>query len=178
MRYGLGNIIEMDFDTVIDKVIVELRKEGLNMMRSVIILMFLFFSMVTTILAEEGLSKDITVYKKPDCKCCNKWITYLEEHGYNVTAINTRDVFAEKRRLGVPPEIKACHTAVIDGYVVEGHATHRDIKRLLVFQPDIKGIAVPDMPVGSPGMEKGDIKEPYNVMSFDEEGKIDVFVKH
>ena len=146
--------------------------------RLVFVVLGLLCSMESTLLADDGLSKDITVYKNPDCKCCKKWIKYLEEHGYNVTAINTRGVLAEKRRLGVPPEIKACHTAVIDGYVVEGHATHRDIKRLLIFRPDVKGIAVPDMPIGTPGMERGDTKEPYNVLSFDEEGNIEIFVKH
>jgi len=84
----------------------------------------------------------------------------------------------KKKRLGVPEKIAACHTAVIDGYVVEGHVAHRDIKRLLLLRPDIKGIAVPGMPTGTPGMEKGDIKEKYNVMSFDKEGKIEIFSKH
>ena len=147
-------------------------------MRFVFIIIILFFGIETILLADDGLPKDIVVYKKPECECCNKWITYLKEHNYNVTEINTRDVYAEKKRLGVPPQIKACHTAVIDGYVVEGHVTHRDIKRLLLFRPDVKGIAVPDMPIGTPGMERGDTKEPYNVLSFDEEGNIEIFVKH
>ncbi len=124
------------------------------------------------------LSKDIVVYKKTECTCCTKWIDYLKEHNYNVTEKNTRNVFAEKARLGVPEKIAACHTAVIDGYVVEGHVTVRDIKRLLLFRPDIKGIAVPDMPIGTPGMERGNEREPYNVMSFDEQGNVEVFVSH
>jgi hypothetical protein len=87
-------------------------------------------------------------------------------------------VLAVKKRLGVPEKLAACHTAVIDGYVVEGHITHRDIKRLLLFRPDIKGIAVPGMPVGTPGMESGNTVQPYNVMSFDEQGAVEVFVEH
>ncbi len=127
--------------------------------------------------AKDVYSKDITVYKNPQCGCCNKWISYLKKNNYNVTEKNTRDVLAEKKRLGVPEKLAACHTAVIDGYVVEGHVTDRDIKRLLLFRPKIKGIAVPGMPIGTPGME-GSTKESYNVMSFDKKGNIKTFVKH
>ncbi len=147
-------------------------------MRFFYITLILFFSVQTTLLANDGISKDILVYKNPNCGCCKKWINYLKEHDYNVTAIDTRDVFSEKKRLRVPPKIAACHTAVIDGYVVEGHATHREIKRLLLFRPDIIGIAVPDMPTGTPGMEKGDAKASYNTMSFDKDGNIEIFVEH
>jgi len=147
-------------------------------MRFVYLTMALFISIQSTLLANDGISKDIVVYKNPKCSCCKKWINYLKENDYNVTAVDTRDVFAEKTRLGVPPKVAACHTAVIDGYVVEGHATHREIKRLLLFQPEIKGIAVPDMPTGTPGMEKGNTKERYNTMSFDKDGNIEIFVEH
>jgi len=128
--------------------------------------------------AEQLLPKDITVYKNPDCGCCNDWIKYLRKHKYNVTTISTRKVHSEKARLGVPPEVSACHTAVIGNYVVEGHVTHRDITRLLLFQPDVIGIAVPGMPIGTPGMERGDTVVPYEVKSFDKEGNIKTFVKH
>ena len=147
-------------------------------MRLVLVLLALFISLASEVIAEDFIPKDIVVYKKPDCTCCKKWIKYLEEHDYKVTAIDTMDVFAEKKRLDVPSDIKACHTAVIDGYVVEGHVTDRDIKRLLIFRPDVKGIAVPDMPIGTPGMERGDTKEKYNVYSFDENGNIEIFVEH
>ena len=152
---------------------------GVLSLRFAITLVVLLFTWKSTLLADDSLPKDITVYKKPECTCCKKWIKYLEEQGYNVTAIDTWDVLAEKKRLGVPPEVKACHTAVIDGLVVEGHVTDRDIKRLLLFRPEgIIGIAVPDMPEGTPGMEKGDRKEPYNTMSFDAKGNVEVFVNH
>ena len=132
----------------------------------------------TVVLANDDITKDIVVYKNPECGCCSKWVSYLESHGYNVTIEDTRDVYAQKKRLGVPEKLAACHTAVIDGYVVEGHVTHRDIKRLLLFRPDVTGISVPGMPIGTPGMERGDSKQPYNVMSFDKQGKVEVFVKH
>lgn len=148
-----------------------------NFIRFLLILTSSIF-LTTTVQAQFEIPNEITVYKKPDCFCCDKWVKYLRKHKYKVTVINTRNVAAEKKRLGVPVELKACHTAEIGGYVVEGHITHRDIKRMLVFQPNITGIAVPGMPIGTPGMERGNKVEKYNVMSFDGDGNIKVFVEH
>ena len=148
-------------------------------MKNILLILFLSLSFTITAYAKGVISKDITVYFNPECGCCHKWIKYLKENNYNVTEINTRNVAAEKKRLGVPEKLAACHTAVIDGYVVEGHATHRDIKRLLLLRPNVTGIATPGMPIGSPGMERGNTKEKYNVMTFDKKtGKTEVFVKH
>lgn len=144
----------------------------------IILIIALMLSISSVGYSQDRQIKDIVVYKNPECVCCKKWIKYLKKNNYNVTEKNTRDVFAEKKRLGVPEKISACHTAVIDGYVVEGHVTHRDIKRLLLLRPDIKGIAVPGMPTGTPGMEKGEAREQYNTMSFDKKGKIKVFSQH
>jgi len=144
----------------------------------IFIFVALFFCTETYVCADELLSKDITVYKNPECSCCNKWIKYLRKNNYNVTEIITRNVYSEKERFGVPYEISSCHTAVIGGYVVEGHVTHCDITRLLLFQPDVIGISVPGMPIGTPGMERGDTVETYSVMSFDKAGKIKTFVQH
>ena len=146
--------------------------------KSIIMLVILNILAITTAVASDGLVRDIVVYKNPECGCCTKWVKYLQDNNYNVTIEHTRDVLAVKKRLGVPEKLAACHTAVIDGYVIEGHITHRDIKRLLLFRPDIKGIAVPGMPVGTPGMESGSTVQPYNVMSFDEQGTMEVFVEH
>ncbi len=144
------------------------------------IIRFITFSLflITNANAADILSKNITVYKNPECDCCVKWIEYLQSYGYQVDQQNVRDVYKIKKKLGVPLELSACHTAVIDGYVVEGHITHRDIKRLLLFKPKVKGIAVPGMPIGTPGMERGDKKEPYKVFTFDEDGNSEVFVEH
>ena len=147
-------------------------------MKSVFMLAILSVLAVTTAFASDGLTRDIFVYKNPECGCCTKWVKYLQDNNYNVTIEHTRDVLAVKKRLGVPEKLAACHTAVIDGYVVEGHITHRDIKRLLLFRPDNKGIAVPGMPVGTPGMESGSTVQRYNVISFDEQGATEVFVEH
>lgn len=147
-------------------------------MKTLLTILILSFSVISLAFTKDEQSKDIVVYKNPECGCCKKWVKYLEDNNYNVIEKNTRNVLAEKKRLGIPEKLAACHTAIIDGYVVEGHVTDRDIKRLLLFRPDIKGIAVPGMPIGTPGMESGNTKEPYNVMSFDKQGKVDVFVKH
>jgi len=147
-------------------------------MKISLIVLILSFCMQSQSFAGNSHSKDITVYKNPSCGCCNKWISYLKDNNFNVIEENTRDVFAIKKRLGVPEKLAACHTAVIDGYVVEGHVTASDIKRLLLLRPEVKGIAVPGMPVGTPGMEKGNSKEPYNVITFDDKGNEKIFVKH
>jgi len=143
-----------------------------------IILAFLIFALLPVSGAQAELAKNIVVYKSPHCGCCTKWVNYLEGRGYRVEAINTQDVYVWKKKYAVPEKIAACHTAVIDGYVVEGHVTDRDIKRLLLTRPNISGIAVPGMPVGTPGMENGNAREAYDVISFDEEGRTEVFVKH
>jgi len=146
--------------------------------KSVLMLAMLNILAIATVFANDAQVRDIVVYKNPECGCCTKWVEYLQENNYNVTIEHARDVLAVKKRLGVPEKLAACHTAVIDGYVVEGHITHRDIKRLLLFRPDIKGIAVPGMPVGTPGMESGSTVQPHNVMTFDEQGNTEVFVEH
>ena len=148
-------------------------------MKSILVAAMIGFLSATTAGAGDyDTPKDIVVYKNPQCGCCTKWVTYLEGHGYNVTVDEKRDVYEIKEELGVPVNLAACHTAIIDGYIVEGHITHRDIQRLLLLRPDVKGIAVPGMPVGTPGMEVGDIKHPYNVISFDENGMMQVFAEH
>ncbi|MFV1872754.1 MAG: DUF411 domain-containing protein [Oleiphilus sp.] len=144
-------------------------------------LLFQFFVMLVVtplVFADDLLSKDITVYKNPECGCCFKWVDYLKGYDYNVNVIDTRDVLSIKAKHKIPEQLAACHTAMIDGYIIEGHVTERDIRRLLLFRPKVKGIAVPGMPFGTPGMERGDTIESYNVMSFDEEGNIEVFVEH
>lgn len=116
----------------------------------------------------------VTVYKSPTCGCCNKWIEHLEANGYDVVAHDVRDLNAVKRQLGIAPALASCHTAIVDDYLVEGHVPADVIGRLLEERPAIAGIAVPGMPMGSPGME-GPYSEPYDVLAFDRAGKISVF---
>ena len=107
----------------------------------------------------------VTVHKDPGCGCCTGWVEHLEAAGFPVTANNTPRMNAVKARLGVPHELAACHTAEVAGYVIEGHVPAAAIDRLLAERPAAKGLAVPGMPVGSPGMEGGE-PEIYDVVLF------------
>ena len=118
----------------------------------------------------------VLVHKTPTCGCCNGWIEHLEAAGFTVDARNTTDIMSVKRDGGVPVAMTSCHTALIDGYVVEGHVPIDQIQRLLSERPDIAGIAVPGMPVGSPGMEGRNAK-PYQVLSFGRDGSASVFAE-
>ena len=108
----------------------------------------------------------IEVYKSPTCGCCNDWNDHLKTNGFSVV---THDVGnnAARARLGLPARYGSCHTAAVDGYVVEGHVPAREIRRLLKERPPATGLAVPEMPFGSPGMDGpkyGDKVEPYDVL--------------
>ncbi len=119
----------------------------------------------------------VSVYKDPNCGCCKNWIEHLIKHGYRVDAKDTPDMAAIKRTLGVPDALGACHTAVVNGYLIEGHVPAEDIDRLLDRRPRVAGLAVPGMPMGSPGMESPR-KQHYQVFTFDKSGKTTVFASH
>jgi hypothetical protein len=133
--------------------------------RWIALAMLMLFS-IATIAVSPAHSQEITVYKTPSCGCCTKWVDHLAENGFEVTVQSLDDLSPVKSRLGVPRELQSCHTAEIDGYVIEGHVPAADIERLLEERPDATGIAVPGMPVGSPGMEYGARKDPYDVILF------------
>ena len=121
----------------------------------------------------------IDVYKSPTCGCCSKWVDHLREEGFEVRTTDTNDLADVKASHGVPTQLESCHTALVAGYVVEGHVPASDIERLLRERPGISGVAVPGMPIGSPGMEvPGTKAQPYDVISFDEGGRTDVFASH
>jgi hypothetical protein len=126
---------------------------------------------------EPAKKPTITVYKDPNCGCCKNWIEYLVKHGYRVDAKDSPDMAAIKRTLGVPNALGACHTAVVNGYLIEGHVPAADIDRLLERRPRVAGLSVPGMPMGSPGME-GPRSQPYQVYTFDKSGKTTVFARH
>lgn len=119
----------------------------------------------------------ITVYKDPGCRCCKNWIDHLIKHGYRVDAKDTPAMAEVKRTLGVPEALTSCHTAIVNGYVIEGHVPAADIAKLLKEKAKVAGLAVPGMPVGSPGME-GPRKQHYQVLSFDKNGKTKVFASY
>jgi hypothetical protein len=112
----------------------------------------------------------ITVHREPNCGCCLGWVQHLEKAGFRTKVLETRDVDAVKRRLGVPDDLAACHTAEIAGYVVEGHVPAIALKRFLAEKPNATGLAVPGMPIGSPGMEGGK-PEAYEVILFEPNGR-------
>lgn len=110
----------------------------------------------------------VTVHKDPNCGCCGAWVDHLRKAGFQVTVIETPGMNRVKARLGVRPELASCHTAEVAGYVVEGHVPASAIERLLTEKPKATGLAVPGMPIGSPGMEvEGQEPETYEVLLFD-----------
>lgn len=121
----------------------------------------------------------VEVFKTPTCGCCSKWVEHMRANGFVVRTSDLNDLTEIKKARGVPDNAQSCHTAVVAGYVVEGHVPAADVKRLLSEKPAIAGITVPGMPVGSPGMEyPGTKAQPYNVLSFDKKGATAVFAKH
>lgn len=122
-------------------------------------------------------NKNITVYRSPSCGCCGVWIEHMKKHGFQVTDIKTDDMEAIKQQHNLPLNLASCHTAIIDGYIMEGHIPADDIKRFLKQKPNFKGLTVPAMPLGTPGMEAGNRKQPFDVMAFNSNGTVEVF-KH
>ncbi len=143
------------------------------------IMMMVFFVFAGRLaLAEIGEIKDVVVYRSPSCGCCGKWVQHLKDNNFNVIDNVVHDVDSVKRKYGVPSELASCHTAIVGDYVIEGHVPIEDIEKLLSLKADVSGIAVPGMPVGTPGMEMGDRKDAYKVIAFDKEGRKQVFSVH
>jgi hypothetical protein len=121
----------------------------------------------------------ITVYKDPSCGCCTKWVAHLQANGFAPEVHDRSDMDALKDGLGVPAALRSCHTAIAGKYVIEGHVPAADVKRLLSTKPaGTFGIAVPGMPVGSPGMEMGNRRDRYDVVAFGAAGSTRVFAQH
>lgn len=129
--------------------------------------------------AEEAVAdKEITVYRSPTCGCCGKWIDHVKQNHFVIKDIVSDDMQAIKQKYGVPEKLASCHTAIVDGYVIEGHVPAADIQKLLQTKPKIVGISAPGMPMGSPGMEMGGHADNYDVVSFDNAGNVQVFSEH
>lgn len=120
----------------------------------------------------------VTVFKDPNCGCCKSWVDHLRKHGFDVVTRDTSDLGGPKRTGRVPEPLHSCHTAFVNGYVVEGHVPAADIQRLLREKPKVAGIAVAGMPAGSPGMEVGGRIERYAVIAFNRDGSTRVFARH
>jgi hypothetical protein len=111
----------------------------------------------------------VVVHLSPTCGCCADWVEHIESAGFATRVHLEANPAAVRRMLGVPEVLGSCHTALVDGYLIEGHVPADDIKRLLEERPDARGLAVPAMPIGSPGMEMGDRRDAYDVLLFDAE---------
>jgi hypothetical protein len=123
-------------------------------------------------------STPLVVYKDPDCGCCEKWVAHMKANGFAPTVTNTRDVASIKRQHHVPDALASCHTALVGGYVIEGHVPAADVKRLLAQKSKgVVGLTIPGMPSSAPGMDMTPFK-PYTVLSFDAQGKTTVFAEH
>lgn len=132
-------------------------------------------SAATKVAKAEGLQ--FSVYKSASCGCCIKWNNNLRQAGHKVTAHNTNKLYEYKTSVGVPDHLQSCHTAMVDGYVIEGHVPIKDIERLLRERPDAVGLSVPGMVSGSPGMENGRF-DPYDVILFYKDGKTEVYATY
>lgn len=120
---------------------------------------------------------EILVYKSPTCGCCGEWVNHLKRNGFTVEVHDRLDMRPIKREFGVPGRLQSCHTAQVDGYVIEGHVPASDIARLLREKPSFKGLAAPGMPMGSPGME-GPRSDPYAVLAIQPDGATSVYARH
>ena len=122
----------------------------------------------------------MTVYKTATCGCCSDSVEHVREAGFDVEAINVEraGLIQRKQQFGVDQRLASCHTARIDGYVIEGHVPAAEIRRLLEERPEVAGLAVPGMPTGSPGMEYGDRVDPYRVIAFDKQGGMRIFAEY
>ena len=120
----------------------------------------------------------VKAYRNLGCGCCEKWAGLMKETGFAITIEDDNDLTGRKEKLGVPAELSECHTTLIAEYIIEGHVPPKDILRLLAEKPDALGLAVPGMPVGSPGMEAAGATDAYNVIQFDRNGSQRVFARY
>ncbi|MDQ6972221.1 MAG: DUF411 domain-containing protein [Mariprofundaceae bacterium] len=132
---------------------------------------------ISNAIAEEAKSPtEIVMYKSPTCSCCGNWAEHLRGAGFTVIEKKREDMDAIKAEFGVPEQLSSCHTAVIDGYIIEGHVPAADVKRLLKERPKVAGLTAPGMPMKSPGMQNvGQDPKNYNVLAFDKDGTAKVF---
>jgi len=128
--------------------------------------------------AQRAAAPTVEVFKSPTCGCCANWVKHLEANGFKTRVTDVEDMTQVKAKYGVPGRLQSCHTAVVNGFVLEGHVPAADVQRLIKERPAVVGVAVPGMPVGSPGMEVGNTVQPYSVLTFDKQGQTTVFASH
>ena len=144
--------------------------------RQMLLMMSMCAAASSALRAQQPLKID--VYKDPTCGCCVNWVAHLRKNGFVVHSEDVADINGIKTKYNVPAALRSCHTGVVNGYVIEGHVPAADVKRLLTTRPaDIVGLAVPGMPVGSPGME-GSRPQAYQVLAFDKGGRSSIFATY
>ena len=152
------------------------------MRRTVLSLLLMGALLLPALLADPIIAKaqTVEVFKSASCGCCTLWMRHLIRSGFSAKGKNleAKELAQFKTDTGVPSQLQSCHTARIDGYVIEGHVPASDIRRLLAERPDAIGLAVPGMPIGSPGMEAGNEREPYDVLLIRRDGTTEVFNSH
>ncbi len=121
-----------------------------------------------------GQDPGLVVYKSPTCGCCKGWVEHMRANGYQVEVRDRQSVLPVKESMGIPRDLRSCHTAVVDGYVIEGHVPADAVARLLKERPAVRGLAVPGMVMGTPGME-GPRSDPYDIVSFGDDGSAAVY---
>lgn len=117
----------------------------------------------------------MVVYKSPTCGCCKNWVEHVQSNGFDTEVHDVENVATIKQQHRLPADLASCHTALVGGYVIEGHVPADVIQKLLTDKPAIAGLAVPGMPVGAPGMEMGSRKDRYDIVAFDKDGKTSIY---
>ncbi|KQY86595.1 MULTISPECIES: DUF411 domain-containing protein [unclassified Brevundimonas] len=139
----------------------------------------LIMSMAGTACAQTARSRNLTVFKTPSCACCDGWISHMRAAGFTTAITVLESLESVRRSRGMPDALASCHTGLIDGYLIEGHVPAEDVIRLLAERPTAVGLAVPAMPLGSPGMETPEgRKEPYATLLVLRSGASRVFARH
>ncbi len=151
--------------------------ESVNYQRRLLLTGAAALGLASTGLVQAQAAQGIEVWKDPNCGCCKDWITHVEQNGFKAK-VNETGNNAARARLGMPQKLGSCHTALVQGYVIEGHVPAREIQRLLKEKPQALGLAVPGMPIGSPGMDGavyGGRRDRYDVLLVLKDGSTRVF---
>lgn len=130
-------------------------------------------------LTTEAIATEVMMYKNASCDCCGAWATHMKNQGFTVKEMPRDDMSAVKEKYGVPDKLASCHTAIVDGYVIEGHVPASEVKRLLKERPKVVGLTAPGMPMQSPGMQaEGKTPKNYDVLAFDKQGHTKVYQRY
>ena len=150
------------------------------MIRRAFILSVMATSVVPLRASAQSRFSRIEVFKTPTCGCCSAWVDHLLDAGFDLDAqdVDQDALWALKERSRITPELSSCHTAIVDGYFIEGHVPASDVRRLLSEKPDALGLTVPGMPIGSPGMEMGEQRDPFETFLVLRTGTTEVYQRH